>query len=99
MLAAAEEKEIDLRPDGPLSGNGETVLAVEDNVPLRRIVVRQLRALGLSRAGGWRRRRGAGDSRSRNGIDLLFTDVVMPGGWTASRSPTAAILGSPASRS
>jgi PAS domain S-box-containing protein len=76
---APGEKEIDLRPDGPLSGNGETVLAVEDNTPLRRIVVRQLLALGY-------RVLEAGDGAQAlailetENVDLLFTDVVMPGG-------------------
>ena len=75
----AEDNEIDLRPNGPLSGNGETVLAVEDNTPLRRIVVRQLLALGY-------RVLEAGDGAEALAIletervDLLFSDVVMPGG-------------------
>jgi PAS domain S-box-containing protein len=76
---AAEEKEIDLRPDGPLSGKGETILAVEDNAPLRRIVVRQLLALGyrVLEAGNGAEALAILETES---VDLLFTDVVMPGG-------------------
>jgi PAS domain S-box-containing protein len=60
-------------------GSGETVLAVEDNPSLRRVVVRQLTELGY-------RVLEAQDAQSALGIleskpvDLLFTDVVMPGG-------------------
>jgi len=90
----AEEKEIDLRPDGPLSGNGETVLAVEDNVPLRRIVVRQLRGLGY-------RVLEAGDGAEAlavleaENVDLLFTDVVMPGGMDGFALADAAVVRQP----
>jgi PAS domain S-box-containing protein len=75
----AEEKAIDLRPDGPLSGNGETVLAVEDNAPLRRIMLRQLHALGyrVLEAGNGAEALAILETES---VDLLFTDVVMPGG-------------------
>lgn len=65
-----------------LSGEGETVLVVEDNAELRQSMVRQLRSLGyriveaengpdamMVLANGMR-------------IDLLFSDVVMPGGMT-----------------
>jgi CheY-like chemotaxis protein len=59
-------------------GIGETVLAVEDNPRLRRVVVRQLRELG------YRPVEADGPAAAlaileREKIDLLFTDVVMPG--------------------
>jgi signal transduction histidine kinase/ActR/RegA family two-component response regulator len=57
---------------------GETVLAVEDNVALRRVVTRQLRDLGY--------RVLEADSAAaaltllgREKVDLLFTDVIMAG--------------------
>jgi CheY-like chemotaxis protein len=59
-------------------GQGEIVLAVEDNAALRRTVVRQLRDLNY-------RVLEAFDATSalevleREHVDLLFTDVVMPG--------------------
>jgi CheY-like chemotaxis protein len=91
---AAEEKEIDLRPNGPLAGNGETVLAVEDNLPLRRIVVRQLRGLGyrVLEAGDGAEALTVLESQS---IDLLFTDVVMPGGMDGFALAEAAVLRQP----
>jgi PAS domain S-box-containing protein len=59
-------------------GHGETVLVVEDNQALRRVVVRQMRDLGYvvleanSAAA-------ALAMISREPVDLVFTDVVMPG--------------------
>jgi PAS domain S-box-containing protein len=66
-------------PIAPARGNGETVLAVEDNAALRRVVVRQLTELGY-------RVIEAEDARTAyrvlasEQVDLIFTDVVMPGG-------------------
>ena len=60
-------------------GRGETVLVVEDNAALRRVVARQLGELGYrvleaeNAAAGLR-------LLERENIDLLLTDVVMPGG-------------------
>ena len=58
----------------------ETVLAVEDNENLRRIVVRQLNDLGYRVIEA---QDGAAALRilESEQVDLLFTDVVMPGGW------------------
>jgi CheY-like chemotaxis protein len=74
-----EEEEKSLRSEGSLVARGETVLAVEDNVTLRRIVVRQLSGLGyrvLEANNGPEALALLETTR----IDLLFTDVVMPGG-------------------
>jgi PAS domain S-box-containing protein len=60
-------------------GNGETVLAVEDNASLRRVVARQLTELGY-------RVLEAEDAQTAlriiesEPVDILFTDIVMPGG-------------------
>ena len=60
-------------------GKGETILVVEDNPALRRVVVRQLMELGY-------RVREAENARvglrliEQESIDLLLTDIVMPGG-------------------
>jgi CheY-like chemotaxis protein len=74
-----EEKKTDMRADGPLAGRNEVILAVEDSEPLRRIVVRQLRGLGyrvLEATGAAEALTALEGGR----VDLLFTDVVMPGG-------------------
>jgi CheY-like chemotaxis protein len=63
----------------PVSGRGETVLVVEDNESMRKVVVRQLNELGYhvlqaaSAAAGLETLSGDGK------VDLLFTDIVMPG--------------------
>ncbi|MGC2203852.1 MAG: PAS domain S-box protein [Stellaceae bacterium] len=74
-VAAVEER---MAP--PLvQGRGETVLVVEDNAALRRVVMRQLSELGYralqaeNAAAGLR-------LMERENVDLLLTDVVMPGG-------------------
>jgi CheY-like chemotaxis protein len=60
-------------------GRGETVLVVEDNAALRRVVVRQLSELGYQVVEA---ENGAAGLRllEEQSIDLLLTDVVMPGG-------------------
>jgi PAS domain S-box-containing protein len=57
---------------------GETVLAVEDNPALRRVVARQLKELGyrVIEADGAAAAMAVLESRN---VDLLFTDIVMPG--------------------
>jgi signal transduction histidine kinase/ActR/RegA family two-component response regulator len=62
-------------------GGQETILAVEDNEGLRRIVVRQLGDLGyrvLEAADGI----SALIILESEPVDLLFTDIVMPGGMS-----------------
>jgi signal transduction histidine kinase/CheY-like chemotaxis protein len=61
------------------SGRGETVLAVEDNASLRRVVVRQLHELGY-RVLEAESAPAAMKILEREPVDLLFTDVVMTGG-------------------
>jgi PAS domain S-box-containing protein len=57
---------------------GETILVVEDNSPLRRIAVRQLRELGY-RVLQAKNTSAALTQLQTTPVDLLFTDVVMPG--------------------
>jgi len=76
---APEEMKTDLRAEGPLAGRNETVLAVEDSEPLRRIAVRQLRGLGY-RVLEATSAAEALQTLEAEQVDLLFTDVVMPGG-------------------
>jgi nitrogen-specific signal transduction histidine kinase/ActR/RegA family two-component response regulator len=62
-----------------VAGGRETVLVVEDNAALRRVVVRQLEYLGynvLQSEDAAAALTVLGDKR----IDLLFTDILMPGG-------------------
>jgi CheY-like chemotaxis protein len=78
----------------------ETVLIAEDNGQLRAIMVQQLRGLGYHvleaetgpEALGIVARRAAG----REGLDLLLTDVTMPGGMTGLDLARAARVEMPA---
>jgi PAS domain S-box-containing protein len=60
-------------------GGGETVLAVEDNPSLRRVVVRQLTEIGY-RVIAAQSAPEALDLLEEEPVDVLFTDVVLPGG-------------------
>jgi PAS domain S-box-containing protein len=66
-------------PEPMIRGKGERVLAVEDNPSLRRVVVRQLSELGY-RVLEAEYVQSALDILEHEPADLLFTDVVMPGG-------------------
>jgi CheY-like chemotaxis protein len=77
--AEAEQPLVPAPPATAAPGQGETVLVVEDNAPLRRVAVRELRALGyqvLEAVDG----ASALAVLEAGAVDLLFTDVVMPGG-------------------
>jgi two-component system CheB/CheR fusion protein len=60
-------------------GRGETVLVVEDNAALRRVVMRQLEELGYCVLEAENAAAGLRLLEARS-IDLLLTDIVMPGG-------------------
>lgn len=61
-----------------LIGQGETVLVVEDDTPIRRIVVRYFRELGFNVVEAKNGPEAISQLESTP-INLLFTDVVMPG--------------------
>ena len=62
-----------------LHGRGESVLVVEDNEALRRVVTRQLGELGYRVLAAENAAAGL-KLLDRHNIDLLLTDIVMPGG-------------------
>ena len=78
---AMQAEDVEVRPlaAGPVTGGSETVLVVEDDAEVRAVVVEMLADLGyrVLRAGDAQ----AALSVIESGIpiDLLFTDVVMPG--------------------
>jgi CheY-like chemotaxis protein len=75
------EAKSDAPPTPLLTAKGETVLAVEDNPAMRRIVLRQLRDLGYTVLEAENAAQALALVQSAR-IDLLFSDVVMPGGAT-----------------
>jgi PAS domain S-box-containing protein len=93
-LPRAMEGDIEERPDQELpemlATHNETILVVDDNTEMRRVVVKQLAALGyrtIEAANG----PGALTIIERGEpIDLLFTDIVMPGGMSGIQLAAAA---------
>jgi PAS domain S-box-containing protein len=88
------------RPRGVQTAKGETILVTEDDARVRKVSVRRLKQLGYKVIE-------AGDGRSAlavldggAAVDLLFTDLVMPGGMTGlelahaarARRPDLAVL-------
>ena len=66
-------------PRSVVRGRGETVLAVEDNPNLRRVVVRQLTEIGY-RVIEAEDARAALELLRQEPVAVLFTDVILPGG-------------------
>jgi PAS domain S-box-containing protein len=62
-----------------LSGH-ETILVVEDDAMVRDFVVAQLRSLGYTTIAATDGRQALAHVRNGAAFDLLFTDVIMPGG-------------------
>jgi PAS domain S-box-containing protein len=66
----------------PVSGGSETVLVVEDDSLVRNFVVAQLHGLGYKTIAAADSRAAMAHVESGEPFDLLFTDVIMPGGMT-----------------
>jgi PAS domain S-box-containing protein len=75
VVASADE----VSAPGIAMGGRETVLVVEDNAALRRVVVRQLEYLGYNILQS-EDAAGALKALSEKRVDLLFTDILIPGG-------------------
>jgi CheY-like chemotaxis protein len=91
---SADEGDGLLQRVSPERGGHETILAVEDNAGLRRIVARQLKELGykfLEAEDG----PSALKILEREAVDLLFTDIVMPGGMSGYDVARAALSRQP----
>ncbi|MFN7026290.1 MAG: ATP-binding protein, partial [Pseudorhizobium sp.] len=65
-----------------LPGGAEVILAVEDDARVRRVTVARLTELGYSVIEAENGAEALAKLRQHHDIDLLFTDVVMPGGMT-----------------
>jgi CheY-like chemotaxis protein len=89
---AAEREAV---PAALVRGGEETVLVLEDNASLRRVVVRQLGELGY-RVIEAEDAQAALDLLASEKVDLLFTDIVMPGGTNGYEIARAALSRWPA---
>ncbi|MGB6538884.1 MAG: MASE4 domain-containing protein [Xanthobacteraceae bacterium] len=70
---------VDAPPLQPASDAHETILVVEDNDKLREIVVKQLSGLGFHVLEVDNARRALQVLAMQSKVDLLFTDIVLPG--------------------
>ena len=75
----AAPAQADKRATTLAQGAGETILVVEDNPDVRRVVMRQLNGLGYRALETGTGAEALGDL-GREPVDLLLTDIVMPGG-------------------
>ncbi len=66
----------------PAQSAGETILVVEDDALVRKFVVAQLQSLGYTIVAAADGQAALAHLKSGRRFDLLFTDVVMPGGMT-----------------
>ena len=93
--ATAQSAVAPVRADRARTGGSETILVVEDDADVRAFVVGQLGDLGyrvIEAADGPQAQR---ILESDQPIDLLFTDVIMPGGMTGRQLADAARAGRP----
>jgi len=77
--AAAPRRPAENEPQATMHGDGETVLVVEDNAKMRGIVVKQLVELGYRVLQAESAKAALQSLDVEAKIDLLFSDVVMPG--------------------
>jgi CheY-like chemotaxis protein len=77
--ALGEEEQELLAPSGPAKGGTETILVVEDDEDVRAIVVATLSDLGYRVLTARDAQGGLAVIESGVPVDVLFTDVVMPG--------------------
>ena len=80
-LPRTEQPEVQALPAtvGPVVGGSETILVVEDDLPVQATVIELLTGLGYSVLRANDAQSALSILQSGIGIDLLFTDVVMPG--------------------
>jgi CheY-like chemotaxis protein len=86
---------------GELPGGSETILYVEDEISVRSLTAHVLRRLGYTvlEAGDGKQARAIVETQNGRGIDLLFSDVVLPdlGGreladWVSTRNARTKLL-------
>jgi CheY-like chemotaxis protein len=74
------QQAVDTAPVEPVYGGNETVLVVEDDALVRGYVMTQVKSLGYRTLSATNAAEALTLIDSKQPIDLLFTDIVMPGG-------------------
>jgi signal transduction histidine kinase/ActR/RegA family two-component response regulator len=82
LPAATGAADADLPVVMPAAGAGETILVVEDDALVRDFVIAQLQALGYKTVAAANGTEALAHLKKGRPFDLLFTDVIMPGGMT-----------------
>jgi signal transduction histidine kinase/CHASE3 domain sensor protein/ActR/RegA family two-component response regulator len=82
LPAARGEADVAVPVVAQARGVGETILVVEDDALVRDFVIAQLHSLGYRTVAAANSREALAHVKSAHPFDLLFTDVVMPGGMT-----------------
>src|SRR5262249_58997239 len=83
-------------PLAPIGGGQETILAVEDDALVRNYVVAQLRSLGYRALTAKNAVEALAIIDGDEHIDLLFTDVIMPGAMNGRQLADEAVVRRPA---
>ena len=81
-VSIAEAAEAQSQSINNIRGGHETILVVDDETELRRLVEEYLSRLGYRTLGAENARDALGALKSGQDIDLLFSDIVMPGGMS-----------------
>lgn len=81
-VSKSEFAEKETSTSASVLGGRETVLVVDDEAELRRLVEDYLSRLGYKTMSAENAQQALGILESAEGIDLLFSDVVMPGGMS-----------------
>ena len=92
------ERTLAPRPSDALRGGAETILVVEDDVMVRAVVVEQLRGLGYEVLEARDAAKAVAVLDAHGAVDLLFTDVVMPGGMSGAELASVARASQPGLR-
>ena len=82
-LPRSQHEHVRVAPEvtsGGLGGKGETVLVVEDNDDLRKAVLKQLGELGYRTLAANNGRSALEILSGKEPVELLFSDILMPGG-------------------
>jgi PAS domain S-box-containing protein len=74
-----QETEFEALQNAPVAGGSEKILIVEDDALVRQYVVTQIKSLGYAALEAGNAAEALTIIDADKGIDLLFTDVIMPG--------------------